>query len=144
MVEVDSNTAKICRGDQPDGEPILVALERLRPCPKEVGDECWPPAKTTGRRRTRPAVSNATEALRAATEPASQSTELAPRSMDLPAQLLAGTHQEFDVGSSGVQRDSDLAEEVPGNQGSETPAGGDGTSDISQSRETGMQHEESS
>ena len=48
VVEIDSNTAKICRVDKPNEEPILVALERLCRCPEEIGDECWPLAKTKG------------------------------------------------------------------------------------------------
>ena len=60
IVEVDNNTAKICRVDRPDEEPILVALERLRTCPEEVGDECWPPAKTARRTRTKQTGGNAT------------------------------------------------------------------------------------
>ena len=49
VVQIDSNTAMIRRVDKPGEEPILVALERLRRCPEEVGDDCWPPDKTRGR-----------------------------------------------------------------------------------------------
>ena len=49
VVQIDSNTAMIRRVDKPGEEPVLVALERLRRCPEEVGDDCWPPAKTRGR-----------------------------------------------------------------------------------------------
>ena len=63
VVEVDSNTAKICRVDKPDEEPILVALERLRRCPEEIGDECWPPARITGRARTKRVVSDPRELM---------------------------------------------------------------------------------
>ena len=31
--------------DKPQAESILVSLDRLHHCPKEVGDECWPPDK---------------------------------------------------------------------------------------------------
>ena len=30
---------------------ILVALQRLRQCPEELCDECWPPDKARGRQR---------------------------------------------------------------------------------------------
>ena len=46
IMEVGENTAKIRRVDQPEDEPILVAQERLRRCPVEVANECWPPLKT--------------------------------------------------------------------------------------------------
>lgn len=42
IVEVTSNDAKICPVDKPDEEPIFVALDRLRRCPEEIGDEFWP------------------------------------------------------------------------------------------------------
>ena len=45
IVEVDVNTAKIMRVDRPQEEPILVAVDRLRRCPDEIGDEFWPPGK---------------------------------------------------------------------------------------------------
>ena len=46
LVEVDVNTAKIRPVDQPENEPILVSLDRLRRCPDEIGDEFWPPRKS--------------------------------------------------------------------------------------------------
>jgi hypothetical protein len=42
---VTTNTAKIRRIDKPQGEPILVAQDRLRRCQDEIPDEFWPPAK---------------------------------------------------------------------------------------------------
>ena len=45
MVEVTANNAKIRPVDVPQEEPILVSLERLRRCPKELGDEFWPARK---------------------------------------------------------------------------------------------------
>ena len=50
---MDSNTATIVRVDQPEGEPLLVALERLRRCPEEIGSEFWPASKC-GKRSGRP------------------------------------------------------------------------------------------
>ena len=47
MVSVTTNDAKIRRVDSPNSDPILVALDRLRRCPDEVGDKFWP-----GRPRT--------------------------------------------------------------------------------------------
>ena len=44
-MELGDNRAKVRRVDRPGEEPILVALERLRRCPKEVADEFWPPDK---------------------------------------------------------------------------------------------------
>ena len=42
LLEVSSNTARICPVDQPGSEPLLVALSRLRLCPEEIADEFWP------------------------------------------------------------------------------------------------------
>ena len=41
--EMNNNTAKIRRVDQPDGDLLLVATDRLRRCPTEVTDTFWPP-----------------------------------------------------------------------------------------------------
>ena len=38
VLEVTSNNANIRPVDKPDAEPILVALDRLRSCPEEIGD----------------------------------------------------------------------------------------------------------
>ena len=54
IVEIGENTAKVRRVDQPEEEPILVAQERLRWCPVEITDECWPPQKTKKGKRGRP------------------------------------------------------------------------------------------
>ena len=43
---MDTNTARIRRVDNPQEEPILVALDRLRRCPVELSDDYWPPNKT--------------------------------------------------------------------------------------------------
>ena len=48
VVSVTTNDAKIRRVDSPKSDPILVALDRLRRCPDEVGDKFWP-----GRRKKR-------------------------------------------------------------------------------------------
>ena len=45
IVEITSNDAHIRRVDQPQDEPILVALDRLRRCPEEIPDEFWPKDK---------------------------------------------------------------------------------------------------
>jgi hypothetical protein len=42
IVEITTNDAKICPVDIPNEEPIFVALDRLRCCPGEIGDEFWP------------------------------------------------------------------------------------------------------
>ena len=41
--------------DRPQSEPILVSLDCLRRCPEEVGDEFWPPGKTSKKTRQSPA-----------------------------------------------------------------------------------------
>ena len=46
IIEMDANTARIRRVDNPQEEPILVALDRLRRCPVELSDDYWPPNKT--------------------------------------------------------------------------------------------------
>jgi len=43
---VGANTAKIRRVDRPEAEPILVAIDRLRRCPEELGNDFWPPDRT--------------------------------------------------------------------------------------------------
>ena len=45
IAEIGTNTARIRPVDQPESEPLLVALDRLRRCPDEVGDKFWPPFK---------------------------------------------------------------------------------------------------
>ena len=58
-MELESNTAKLRRVDDPDGDTILVALERLRRCPNEVADDFWPPDKrkpVAKKRRGAPAL----------------------------------------------------------------------------------------
>ena len=42
IVEITTNDAKICPIDKPSEEPIFVALDQLRHCPEEIGDEFWP------------------------------------------------------------------------------------------------------
>lgn len=51
LVEVGTNTARICPVDKPEGEPVLVSLDRLRRCPEEVGDKFWPPSGAPKRTR---------------------------------------------------------------------------------------------
>jgi len=52
VMTVTASNAHVRRVDQPQGETIFVALERLRRCPKEVADEFWPAKKP--RKRGRP------------------------------------------------------------------------------------------
>ena len=54
ITSVEANNACVRRVDRPQDEPILVALQRLRRCPDEVGDEFWPPdsQKKRGRPKT--------------------------------------------------------------------------------------------
>ena len=49
IIEMDDNTAKIRRVDQPQMEPILVALDRLRSCPEGVAGDYWPTGRTRGK-----------------------------------------------------------------------------------------------
>lgn len=54
-----THTAHIWRVDHPQNKSILVALDRLRRCPLEIGDEFWPLDKTSsksapGKRKTTP------------------------------------------------------------------------------------------
>ena len=42
IVEITANDAKIRPIDRPSEEPIFVALDRLRRCPEEIGNEFWP------------------------------------------------------------------------------------------------------
>ena len=42
---MDQNTAIIRRVDAPQGQTIRVAVDRLRMCPAEIGNECWPPSR---------------------------------------------------------------------------------------------------
>ena len=57
VIELDTNTARVHRTDRPQDEPILVALDRLRRCPMEIGDDCWPPQKKGKRpKKTMPAA----------------------------------------------------------------------------------------
>ena len=50
IISLDTNTAHVRRVDQPQDELILVAIDRLRRCPDELEEGCWPP-KATGRGR---------------------------------------------------------------------------------------------
>ena len=51
ILTVTENNAHLCRVDQPQGETIFVALERLRRCPTEIGDQFWPTGKSKKRGR---------------------------------------------------------------------------------------------
>ena len=53
IVELDSNTAKICHVDRPEEDAILVALERLQKCPEEVANDFWPPQKMKRKRKNK-------------------------------------------------------------------------------------------
>jgi len=54
VVEISlNNTAQIRRVDKPQEEPILVAMDRLRRCPEEVGDNFWPDKNPQKRGRPR-------------------------------------------------------------------------------------------
>ena len=53
VVQLDTNTAHIRRVDCPQEDAILVALNRLRRCPLEVGDEFWPPDKKAAKRASK-------------------------------------------------------------------------------------------
>ena len=50
IISLDTNTAHVRRVDQPQDEPILVVIDRLKRCPDELEEGCWPP-KATGRGR---------------------------------------------------------------------------------------------
>ena len=54
VTSVEANNAYIRRVDQPQDEPILVALQQLRRCPDEVADEFWPPDSRTKRGKSKP------------------------------------------------------------------------------------------
>ena len=46
LMELGANTAKIRRVDRPEEEPVLVSIDRLRRCPREVGEGFWPPDRS--------------------------------------------------------------------------------------------------
>jgi hypothetical protein len=52
IAELGTNTAKIRRVDQPEEEPILVSIDRLRRCPEELGDKFWPPDRAKRKSKT--------------------------------------------------------------------------------------------
>ena len=54
VMEMSTNTAKIQLVDRPEGEPLLVSLERLRRCPEEIGVKFWPPDKKATSKKTTP------------------------------------------------------------------------------------------
>ena len=105
IVEVGENTAKVRRVDQPEDEAILVAQERLRRCPIEIANECWPPLKTKKGKQVTPEIPLSAEA-----QPGRMST--APVSEDgggLP--LMARDIAECDDGT-GALADLPLGEPV--------------------------------
>ena len=51
ILAVTENNAHLSRVDQPHGETIFVALERLRRYPTEIGDQFWPTGKSKKRGR---------------------------------------------------------------------------------------------
>ena len=64
--EMQTNTAKIVRVDQPAEEPLLVSLSRLRRCPAELGEEFWLPDSKgrTTKKRTPQVIDEPTSACR--------------------------------------------------------------------------------
>ena len=42
ILQLDASTARIRCVAHPEEEPIVVSIARLRRCPEEVGDDCWP------------------------------------------------------------------------------------------------------
>ena len=83
LLEVSSNTARICPVDQPGSEPLLVALSRLRRCPEEIADEFWP-------RQSQPRKSRAKRTLPTTGQP----------------ERLQGTEQNVDVSPGGLGESS--------------------------------------
>ena len=59
VVQLDTNTAHIRRVDRPQNDTILVALNRLRRCPLEIGAEFWPPDKKAAKGASRKPKSKA-------------------------------------------------------------------------------------
>ena len=51
LSEMDVNTATLTRVDKPQEEPLVVAIDRLRRCPDEIGTEFWPPDKRVSRKK---------------------------------------------------------------------------------------------
>ena len=47
IIELNANNAQIRKVNQPDGDLLLVATDRLRRCPDEVEDMFWPPDPPT-------------------------------------------------------------------------------------------------
>ena len=47
IIELNANNAQIRKVNQPDGDLLLVATDRLRRCPDEVEDLFWPPDPPT-------------------------------------------------------------------------------------------------
>ena len=47
MIKLTPNSAHIKRTDKPEGELLLVAIDRLRRCPNEVAEVFWPPDRST-------------------------------------------------------------------------------------------------
>lgn len=64
ILELDVNTARVRRVDRLQEDPILVHLDRLRRCPTEIADECWPPGKKRSKRRKDVSSLNDLESVR--------------------------------------------------------------------------------
>ena len=56
ILELTANDAKIRPVDKPQAEPIFVALDRLRRCPEEIGDDFWPPKSKTSKQAAKSTV----------------------------------------------------------------------------------------
>ena len=99
LLEVGTNTARICPVDRPQSEPILVSLDRLRHCPEEVTDEFWPPGKTSQKTRHFPQESRAYPKPPADQEGAGGSGQ--------QEQTMGGSTQELNEAEAGTGDDGD-------------------------------------
>ena len=52
VIKLTPNNAHIRRANRPEGEILLVALDRLKKCPDEVSDTYWPPDHPTTNQTT--------------------------------------------------------------------------------------------
>ena len=102
VLEVDVNTARIRRVDKPQEDPILVAIDRLRRCAREIEDKFWPPDKERVSRKWQPAKTvppqNASSTERRPREPVTPTSEADPNTIESPAsdviQRSAVTHAQ--------------------------------------------------
>ena len=89
IVSVETNNAYIRRVDKPHEDPILVAFQRLRRCPDEVGDEFWPPDSLTKKKKKSKPSSG--EPILTSTEPSEQDTSVNANVPSTPFQPTAPT-----------------------------------------------------